>query len=276
MSKLQRILTEEGLLRTSARTYKVRVKTWDGEHVFQLTAAQKEALKIVPGGKDRSWGFNAQRGELSGASWNKRGGHPDRILKKVWDAVKKAGFRKYDRSESGSPDGSYVRSGWTGRNSDGDQIYISSSYGVTARENTFQVTLDFKNPPKLLDPEWEAKRQEEDLKAARKQMAESVLSAVRGLKVDSRRSSPVMAQGILPKSSVPTWTKKKLWGDPSLVINHRQGYARASASVEEGENSGVLGFNSDFPSDDLKAMARAVGQVLDQLKNAQPSDITWY
>jgi hypothetical protein len=84
------------------------------------------------------------KAEVTGntARWYKRGGHAGKnAIIKVVEAASANGFKAGQHSEHGSADGSRVGSGSYFHNDAGVEVYVTSSYGVTAYENTFTIRV---------------------------------------------------------------------------------------------------------------------------------------
>lgn len=108
-----------------------------------LTAAQRDLLKTLrfPGGKETRY-------EDGQASWWKSGGHAGgTIVDRTAAAAVAAGFRAGPRRDASTPDASRVGGGTMFINDAGDVLSVTSSYGVTAYENRYSLTLVFCKAP---------------------------------------------------------------------------------------------------------------------------------
>ncbi len=98
----------------------------------------KTAKKIMPA-----------KAELRGnkLTWTKKGGYAG--IKQIVALLKKAraaGFVAYDARQYGCPDGSTVGSGTYYRAPNGDLLYVSCSYGVTAADNRYRAEYTMALP----------------------------------------------------------------------------------------------------------------------------------
>jgi len=272
LASIRQILAEEGLFKSSAKLFKVKVKTWNGEHIFEVTPGQREALKVLPGGSGREFGFDTRRGELTGGSWTKKGGYIDAVEKKFWAAAKAAGFAKVDESTGGSPDGNYTSAGWVGKNSAGDILRYSNNFGVTARENRYSISLVFADPPKLDDPTWNAKRDEANAADRRSQIGKDVLFGVRGV-TPAHGSGDIVLRGKLDPRLLPNWLQDIHSGpggnrkNRDLTVNTDRGFVITQIDLTGDWKDKPFTLQEKYDPEDPGSLTRTLGGILKQIKN---------
>ena len=88
--------------------------------------------------------ISAFPGDQISATWSKSGGHAgSKVLQRVREAARAAGFKVASEGTHGTPDGSHMGSG-NELVKDGVTVGCASSYGVTAFENHFYIHVTAK------------------------------------------------------------------------------------------------------------------------------------
>lgn len=272
---LRSIMASEGFQfvaapRKSKKLKRVKV----GQAVALLTEQQAAILRTLPGGKGRNFDIRMRKGTIKGGSWRKRGGYMKAAETKFWAAVKKAKIRKSGDSAGNSPDGSYVGSGWNGVDKEGNTVSFSSTIGVTASDNWYSITVEFKKPAPLegrvrgvpMDP------------AAMGAFAQQVAGDV------ARTFNPPLQEkkngywgGILPDENLPTWAVPFANTRPARIsisssYNDQEGLVFANfLGSEDPEDE--RHYNEFYNRFDVASLTAAMGSVLTRVKNAPAPDV---
>jgi len=76
------------------------------------------------------------------AHWTKKGGYADAKLTKIQATLAKHGFKRFNPTCGGTPDGSTMSNGVAFASPNGEiKVVISERYGVTADSNRFSVEM---------------------------------------------------------------------------------------------------------------------------------------
>ena len=260
MRNLRYILASEGLIR-QAKVVRKKIKTQDGDAVFELTPQQAAALTVVPGGKAREYSYSSRK--LSGASWRRDGGHPDAIQSRFWKALKAAGFRQAKTDSDNSPDGSWVSSGSVWKDSEGNKVTWRESYGATARDNRYSMSLEFKKPvavsaASLVDMD------------KREQSEAWIKEIVKGL-ADFKNEYPWTNRGVmtfgLPSKFFPPWAKKGRFSKFSIDLS--KGILLLDVGAAGPKNEWVVGTETRFRPMDTTSFLAALEKVIKDVKTSR-------
>jgi hypothetical protein len=256
-----------------AKLVRRTIKLHGGSHKVELTPQQLAAISLMPGGQGREYNHDYSKGTLTGVYWSKRGGYIDALNRKIYPALKAAGFRQVDTSASNTPDGSVFTSGTLYKDSEGNTIRSSSRTGVTKYDNSYDFSLIFKDPPVLMSAEMDEvrdkTREREDRKAIRArqdELAAGVLRAVKDVKQDKEAGTV----GKISTRAFPPWAKGVRVKEADLWIWPGNGWVRArmwwTKRVLKGDKDREIEVRASYDPDDAQDLIRAIGEVLRKLK----------
>ena len=264
MANLREILAAEGLI-TAAGTPTVKVKTSKGTMVFELTAQQAAALKAMPKGKSFEYDVSHTGDELNGGSWKKDRGHPDAIRSRFWKAIKAAGFREFKNNSRGSPDGNYVGDDTYLKDSEGNVITWSETYGPTAAYNRFRADLTFKKPASVSAASLSQAEQ-------RDKVAEWAEEVLKGL-VPFKRVYILNRRGVvefsLPDELLPSWATKD-WGYGRFQLDLTSGAFSVEAGKEMHEGRDLeVSFSDSVDLLDTRSFLAALDRLVKEVKRSK-------
>lgn len=242
----------------------------DGRTV-QLTEGQLAAVGLMP--KGHGLRYNISGGTLRGLVWSKSGGYIDALSRKFWPALKALGFHRIDSSEGSTPDGSRSSSSTVYRDSEGNTITSYDHTGVTQYENSYSFELKFKHPAPILTREAQEEARQAETDERQTQIAESVLSSVRGPTKSTRGFGDTRLERDLGKDLQPSWAQapgKELQGN-TLTVNPSGGEVSVFAYLQSTRGNKYLRLEESYNPEDGVSLAHAIGSLLDQFKRAPPS-----